>query len=124
MSLPEIDIDHLHDEYNLPQGGTGKWIFEEVGYREWRERREYKLLWLCGGPGTGKTMLTKRVAAEFLRQPDPPGGVKAVFHFLPPELPTDRNSADEDQLSRLSLAKVASDLLYSILQQDGSLFDG
>ena len=124
MSPPEIDIDHLRDEYNLPQGNTGKWIFEDVWYRQWQERREFKLLWLCGGPGTGKTMLTKGVAAEFLRGSDPPSGVKAIFNFLPPELPTDGNSADEDRLSQLSLAKVASDLLYSILQQDGNLFNG
>ena len=123
VSPPEIDLDHLRDEYNLPQGNTGKWIFEDAGYREWRESRESKLLWLCGGPGTGKTILAKGVAAEFLRGPDL-DGVKMAFHFVTPELPTDGNSADEDRLSQLRLAKVARDLLYSILQQDGNLFDG
>ena len=123
VSPPEIDLDHLSDEYNLPQGNTGKWIFEDVGYRVWQESRESKLLWLCGGPGTGKTMLAKGVAAEFLRGPDL-DRVKMAFHFVSPEPPTDGNSADEDRLSQLRLAKVASDLLYSILQQDGNLFDG
>ena len=70
-------------------------------------------------------MLAKRVAAEFLKGPhDPPRGVKLVFHFISPELSTGGYSVDEDMLSHLTLAKVASGLLYSILQQDGNLFDG
>jgi len=123
-SPPVIDIDHLCDEHNLPQGGTGKWIFKDVGFREWRESRESKLLWLCGGPGTGKTMLAKGVAAKFLGGTDPHIGVKLVFHFALPELPTDGDLADEEGLSQLRLTKVANDLLYGILQQDPSLFGG
>ena len=69
-------------------------------------------------------MLAKRVAAEFLKEcENPPSSVKLAFHFVPSELPTSMDSADEDGLLQHILSKVASDLLYSILQQDWSLFD-
>ena len=69
-------------------------------------------------------MLAKLVAAEFLKAPDNlPNSVRLVFHFVSSELPANLNSADEDELSQGMLAKVASDLLYSILQQDVNLFD-
>ncbi|PUU84195.1 hypothetical protein B9Z19DRAFT_1060443 [Tuber borchii] len=70
-------------------------------------------------------MLAKLVAAEFLKGLDNhPSGVKLVFHFVPSKLPVNMSSADKNGLSQRILAKVASDLLYSILQQDSSLFDG
>jgi len=123
MSPPEIDLVHLRNKENLPEAGTGGWIFRDDRYKRWRESREHRLLWLCGGLGTGKTTLAKRVAAELLKGTDP-GRVKLFFNFLSPALLTAGIPADDAESSQRGLAKVASDLLYGILQQDGNLFDG
>ena len=95
MLPPEIDQEHLHEEYNQPEDDTGKWIFESVEYKKWREDSQSKILWLCGGPGTGKTTLAKSIDAELLKESDGhPGGVKLVFHFVSPALPTEEISTD------------------------------
>jgi len=70
-------------------------------------------------------MLAKSIVSELLKGPDGrPGEVKLLSHFASPELPTGEIPIDDPQAQKPELAKVASDLLYGILQQDESLFGG
>ncbi|KAF7976642.1 hypothetical protein HWV62_5961 [Athelia sp. TMB] len=42
------------------QPGTGSWFLEGAQFSEWKERPG-SVLWLCGGPGCGKTILSSSV---------------------------------------------------------------
>jgi len=60
---PENLLYNLRREEGQSDVDTGGWIPRDAQYREWRESKESKLLWLCGGPGAGTTMLARHVVA-------------------------------------------------------------
>jgi hypothetical protein len=45
---------------------SGSWIFRNGQFQSWAQR-SFPILWLCGGPGIGKSSLTSHII-EFLRQ--------------------------------------------------------
>jgi len=68
-------------------------------------------------------MLAKSVAGKFLSGPNStPEIVNFVPYFVSPRVSNNTASPDEIEPPNLMLAKVASDLLYCILQQDESVY--
>ena len=53
---PAIDRESLISAKGKRVAGTCEWIAEDGAYRAWLEGVT-RLLWICGGPGKGKTML-------------------------------------------------------------------
>ncbi|KAJ3825708.1 hypothetical protein F5878DRAFT_645883 [Lentinula raphanica] len=54
LGAPDCSINYS-TALNKRVDGTGKWIFEDPTYLEWR--REGSILWIQGQAGSGKTFL-------------------------------------------------------------------
>jgi ankyrin repeat protein len=63
LTDPEIDRATLITAKGNRVPGTCEWIQEEPQYQQWLEGNT-PLLWICGGPGKGKTMLSVYLVEE------------------------------------------------------------
>lgn len=65
-------VDQQYDRHRASRlDGTCEWIFDHVQYKAWRSEEatdsRARILWICGPPGFGKTILCARIV-EKLRQ--------------------------------------------------------
>ena len=60
--------------------GTCSWIFKRAEFRDWKQRIPgyAKILWVCGPPGYGKTILCAKVIQHLLEEPN---DLLAYFFF-------------------------------------------
>ena len=74
--LPDIDYIFFRDQWVQ---GTNDWFLEEKGYLEWLHVRDSAsfLLWLNGGPATGKSVLSSFVINSLVEQ-----GVSCQYFFI------------------------------------------
>lgn len=69
ITNPEVDRVTLITAKGTRASGTCEWIRKEPNYQRWLGG-DIPLLWICGGPGKGKTMLSVFLVEELeLRQP-------------------------------------------------------
>ncbi|KAM5345805.1 hypothetical protein ACJ41O_011666 [Fusarium nematophilum] len=60
--------------------GTCKWILEDRAYQSWLQSSETQLLWISGGPGRGKTMLSIFLTRKLESMVhDPPRSLLYIF---------------------------------------------
>jgi hypothetical protein len=66
-SLKEFDYE-LHRDKHLRKrhGGTCTWIVSHKNYRFWLENDDRLILWIHGGPGFGKTVLSAVLSKELI----------------------------------------------------------
>lgn len=67
LTRPEIDREALIYAKGKKVDGTCEWIMRNSEYQSWL-RGDMELLWICGGPGKGKTMMSIFLTQELEKQ--------------------------------------------------------
>jgi ankyrin repeat protein len=89
--------------------GTCTWLLQNQTFRAWRDpKSQSELLWLCGGPGTGKTMISIFLTEELEKLPS----VVLLYYFC-----EGRNA------KRNNAANILRGLIYLLLRQRPNLME-
>lgn len=74
--LPDVDYIFFRDQWAQ---GTSDWLLEDKGYLEWVNARDSTpfLLWLNGGPATGKSVMSSVIINSLVEQ-----GVSCQYFFI------------------------------------------
>lgn len=99
-----VRAELLNTKGNLTEG-TCQWIRRNETYQSWLEAQDSGLLWISGGPGRGKTMLSIFLTQEWESLPD------CVFYVFCGE----KSTSDEVTILR--------SLLYQVLKQAPSMVE-
>jgi hypothetical protein len=79
LSAPDPS-DNYQNACKLRQEKTSLWLLESDLYKKWK--KEASLIWLCGIPGCGKTVLSSAVLDDILEHTtNDPGKAVAYFYF-------------------------------------------
>ena len=94
LTDPEIDRQRLLDRKGERVAGTCEWILQDPTHKSWLQD-DPDLLWICGGPGKGKTMMSIFLTQTFERQ----NRDDTIYYFCNSE--DDRNSTSSAILRAL-----------------------
>jgi ankyrin repeat protein len=75
LTSPEIDRKNLVDVKGEVVTATCDWILRTDEYEEWARKSTHELLWIWGGPGKGKTMLSISISQELEKNN------KTIYYF-------------------------------------------
>jgi ankyrin repeat protein len=97
-------------ELPRPVQGTCSWILSHPQYLSWITTEETKLLWVTGGPGCGKTMLSAYLTEHLTSGHKTPFRSQVFFFFC-----DDKITAQRDATA------ILRSILYQILHQNRRL---
>ena len=111
LTDPKCDREKLVDAKGLRVKGTCEWIKSNKLYDSWLHSHS-QLLWLSGGPGKGKTMLSIFLAEELERTARLSQGTLFLQYFC-----------DNKDEKRNTAVTIMRGLIFQLLQSCRKLFD-
>ncbi|RDW84050.1 uncharacterized protein DSM5745_04376 [Aspergillus mulundensis] len=112
MTDPRVERANLVTGKGARVDGTCEWICENELYKSWLNTDGPPLLWICGGPGKGKTMLSIYLTEDLERRMQIKGsGSDLLFYFC-------KHESDKCN----SAKAVLSGLIHQIITKNPTLF--
>ena len=111
LTDPKTDREQLIQAKGSRVNGTCEWIKSHKLYKSWLHSRS-QLLWLSGGPGKGKTMLSIFLAEELERTVNQSQDMLFLQYFC--------DSKDEKRKTAITIIRG---LIFQLLKSQRKLFD-
>ncbi|KAI4694598.1 hypothetical protein J4E81_006196 [Alternaria sp. BMP 2799] len=106
---PDIDRDYVENTKGSPVSGTCDWIWQDRTFSDWLDGSSSRTLWIAGGPGKGKTMISIHVTGSLEKRCNVHNQVFAYFF------------CDHRDTNRNSACAILRTLIYQIIEQKRSL---
>ncbi|KAI4931804.1 uncharacterized protein J4E92_003700 [Alternaria infectoria] len=106
---PDIDRDYVVNTKGSPVSGTCDWIWQDRTFLDWLNGSSSRTLWIAGGPGKGKTMISVHVTGLLEKRCNIRNQVFAYFF------------CDHRDTNRNSACAILRTLIYQIIEQKRGL---
>jgi len=119
--LSDFPYEQRHEErYAKKHPGTGDWLIQHDKFQSWVQSPSSTVLWVYGGPGTGKSFLAANVLEHITSKKalDEDAGIAFVYYDHQVAAQQDRNHAVRAMLKQLCRTrKVAPEHLLQAKQK-------
>ena len=111
LSNPQDDLAAIRSAKGDRVPGTCEWVLTQDQYGTWKVEDGLQLLWLSGGPGIGKTMLSSFLVEELVHLAERSSQITLAYYFC-----------DNKDERRRTATAILRGLLLQLLRQRPMLF--
>lgn len=104
-------LKQLQDVLAQKCGSTAQWIHEHETFQKWKDSPSNEVLWLTGGPGSGKTVMAGSIIDQLQKECDA-GNSVLLYYFV-----------DGKEAEKSNPLNVFPGLIYQLLRARPTLVD-